>query len=186
MFKKKEYDKKYREDHKEEINKKHRQIYIENKEEICKKNRHRYKEDKDKVKKRNKEYYRKNKDKINKKHKIYWEEHKDSLHKKQKIYREEHKEEMKQYYEKNKKHHKDQRLKKKYGVDVNYDKLLLEQNNKCLICGIHIDDYRKPFCIDHDHKTGKIRGALCHVCNLGLGIYENKKELFEEYLNKHV
>ena len=36
----------------------------------------------------------------------------------------------------------------------------------CGICG-------KPSTrLDHNHTTGKIRGGLCHRCNLGLGYYE--------------
>ena len=28
---------------------------------------------------------------------------------------------------------------------------------------------RGPWVLDHDHKTNKFRGYLCHKCNLGIG-----------------
>lgn len=36
-----------------------------------------------------------------------------------------------------------------------------------LICPICLS--RKPVHIDHDHKTGKVRGKLCFECNLPFG-----------------
>jgi hypothetical protein len=33
-------------------------------------------------------------------------------------------------------------------------------------------------CVDHDHKSGKVRGLLCNHCNQMLGnAYENKETL---------
>jgi hypothetical protein len=37
----------------------------------------------------------------------------------------------------------------------------------CQICGTQTGNFR----IDHDHKTGKVRGLLCHKCNVGIGYF---------------
>ena len=62
-----------------------------------------------------------------------------------------------------------------------YKKMFKEQDNRCLICGRDFDDiYRNPKKnhvyytprIDHDHKSGKVRGILCHHCNTALGSFD--------------
>jgi hypothetical protein len=59
-----------------------------------------------------------------------------------------------------------------------YDELLKKQEGKCAIC-------RKPFMshshyrgtrIDHDHETKRVRGLLCHGCNLLVGYLEKRKQ----------
>ena len=49
-----------------------------------------------------------------------------------------------------------------------YYKMLAKQGGKCAICK------RKPvrLCIDHNHKTGKVRGLLCPRCNSSLGLID--------------
>jgi hypothetical protein len=68
------------------------------------------------------------------------------------------------------------------------DALLGEQNGKCAICGILLDG-PKAFQIDHDHATGKVRGALCPPCNIGLGAFHDSPEVLRsaiDYLERHV
>lgn len=66
------------------------------------------------------------------------------------------------------------RVKRKYGVDYKeYIRMLSKQNNCCANPGCLATEPgapgRKRFYIDHCHKTNKIRGLLCHKCNLALG-----------------
>jgi len=65
--------------------------------------------------------------------------------------------------------------------EKDYSDMLLFQNGKCAICGKEKD----KLCIDHDHKTGEVRGLLCIKCNSNLGWYENNKEKINNYLNKN-
>lgn len=44
-----------------------------------------------------------------------------------------------------------------------YDLLLKRQGGVCAICGKPPKKTR--LAVDHDHKTGKVRGLLCFYCN---------------------
>lgn len=50
------------------------------------------------------------------------------------------------------------------------EKLLTEQANCCALCQQPISD---DAVLDHDHKTGEIRGVLHRGCNALLGKVEN-------------
>lgn len=59
--------------------------------------------------------------------------------------------------------------------------LLEKQDGRCAIC----PNLLYSPCLDHDHETGEIRGALCDTCNRGLGyFYDNPTYLARaiEYL----
>lgn len=47
--------------------------------------------------------------------------------------------------------------------------MIREQEERCAICKDFLPSNTYKICIDHDHKTKKIRGLLCRPCNLGLG-----------------
>lgn len=54
--------------------------------------------------------------------------------------------------------------------------LLDKQKGLCKICE---RPYEDKFQIDHDHKTGRVRGLLCRACNIGLGLFNDRKEILE-------
>jgi hypothetical protein len=63
-------------------------------------------------------------------------------------------------------------LRRKFNLTIEqYEEMLNKQHGVCLICGKPPKDRR--LAVDHDHKTGKIRGLLCGICNRHLGWVEN-------------
>lgn len=62
------------------------------------------------------------------------------------------------------------RLKTQYGLSVeDFEKRLVAQDGKCLICQEPFTEDSPPV-VDHDHKTGAIRGLLCNNHNFLLGL----------------
>lgn len=60
------------------------------------------------------------------------------------------------------KHH----LLRNFGItEEQYDGLLRLQDGRCAVCHRHASTFRKRMSLDHDHKTGEIRGILCINCN---------------------
>lgn len=72
--------------------------------------------------------------------------------------------------EKGQKANRGHNLEWKYGLSLEgYDKMFARQNGCCAICGRHQFEFNRHLDIDHNHKTGKIRGLLCNTCNMALG-----------------
>ena len=79
-------------------------------------------------------------------------------------------------------------LKKYYNISLNeYEKMISKQNSCCKICNRHQNLFKYEFAVDHNHKTGKIRGLLCQPCNTALGLFKDDIEVINNamrYLNE--
>jgi hypothetical protein len=67
-----------------------------------------------------------------------------------------------------------------------FERLLETQRGVCAICKKARPENR-TLHVDHDHKTGRVRGLLCFRCNNALGDFEEKYELFQlaaDYLER--
>lgn len=73
----------------------------------------------------------------------------------------------------------------KYGLTISaYEAILLKQGGACAICR-STDWGAKGPTIDHDHKTGMVRGILCQKCNTTLGNFNDSAAMMRlaiEYL----
>src|SRR6266851_2489240 len=57
-------------------------------------------------------------------------------------------------------------LAKRYGMtEADYQKIYMSQLGCCAICKKHSSTFKTRLNVDHNHKTGKIRGLLCYRCN---------------------
>lgn len=67
---------------------------------------------------------------------------------------------------------------KNIGVcNTRYDEMLVIQKGACAICKSELNSSRyTKFAVDHDHRTGKVRGLLCLCCNTALGLMKDSKE----------
>lgn len=57
------------------------------------------------------------------------------------------------------------------------------QDGRCAVCG-----RKERLIIDHDHKSGHMRGLLCYKHNTAIGLLEEDLQLLENiknYLTKH-
>lgn len=118
--------------------------------------------------------------------KKYYQEHKEERRK----YEREHKEERKKYRYKNITREKETRRKsrlKNYGINlIQYNELLIKQNNLCGIC-LNPEIINQSLSVDHCHITNKIRGLLCNKCNLLLGFSNDNVDRLKQaikYLEK--
>lgn len=102
-------------------------------------------------------------------------------------YREKCKEKAKEHREQNPEMYKYSRLKwqhqlkHNYGITAEeYEDMVKAQDNKCALCkSSEVGRTGKTgkwsagrWNVDHCHKTGRVRGLLCHTCNVRIGAYE--------------
>lgn len=95
---------------------------------------------------------------------------------------------MREYQAEHKDTRRDVDLKRTYGVPSGwYEKTLKEQSGCCAICKKENPSSKRTLALDHNHKTGVVRGLLCYGCNRLLVLLDNP-ELLEAaltYVRKH-
>jgi hypothetical protein len=73
-----------------------------------------------------------------------------------------------------------------YGITrAQYDNMLILQNGRCGICN---DVFNGKICIDHCHRSGRVRGLLCDFCNRMLGQARDSEDILSnalEYVKIH-
>jgi hypothetical protein len=68
------------------------------------------------------------------------------------------------------------RLRRRYGIgQAEVDQMLADQGGVCAACG-----KPDPGHVDHDHKTGVVRGMLCFNCNQALGNVRDSRRVLEQ------
>lgn len=85
-----------------------------------------------------------------------------------------------------------QKFRSKYGLQwEDFERMYQKQNGQCLVCKKYSDLWPEKktegLYVDHNHSSGKVRGLLCHYCNLGLGHFKDNANLLIEaarYLNE--
>jgi hypothetical protein len=63
------------------------------------------------------------------------------------------------------------------------DIMFVYQNNACAICGRVPKFDGQRLSIDHNHKTGLIRGGLCWICNRTLGMVKENIDLMHAMIS---
>lgn len=60
-----------------------------------------------------------------------------------------------------------------------YNTMFLKQEGFCAICDKHQSELKKRLNVDHDHRTGRVRGLLCPKCNKALGLFNDSSEVLD-------
>ena len=78
-------------------------------------------------------------------------------------------------------------IKSKYGLSMeSYESMLTEQADSCAICKDSFTESKLPR-VDHNHRTGRVRGLLCHSCNTAIGHLKDDPTILKaaiEYMEK--
>jgi hypothetical protein len=148
------------------------------------------KEDKEHSKEVRKQYRAANRETINKKRRIYQATHKDRVAARYKAWRQANPEKTGKYSQRLREKiaagdteklrasqrkyrvaNRDKTFLRLYGIDQQqWNELFEAQGKRCAICKTEEGGPKGFFHTDHCHTTNKVRGILCHKCNLMLGL----------------
>ncbi|HEF4840214.1 TPA: endonuclease VII domain-containing protein [Burkholderia vietnamiensis] len=75
-----------------------------------------------------------------------------------------------------------------YGINYDaYLAMLAEQHGVCALCGgegfVMARHHKLKLVVDHCHKTGRIRGLLCHNCNRALGLLQDDADVIRKAID---
>lgn len=108
-----------------------------------------------------------NKEHIQKVNWDWYEHNKGQVVERNKAYNEFHKERQRAWARKH-------QFRTRYDLTLEqYDNMVAQQAGKCLVCGVVpklTKRTSKGLHVDHCHKSGKVRGLLCHQCNCAIGL----------------
>jgi len=93
------------------------------------------------------------------------------------------KEKRDRYYQKNKEklnaNRRKQHFLEKYDLlPTELAELQKKSKGHCMICRKKVE----KLCVDHNHRTGEVRGMLCQRCNLALGQFNDDPRLLKSAL----
>lgn len=61
---------------------------------------------------------------------------------------------------------RDRYLRRTYNItEEEYRLILYEQRGRCGACNRQQSEFKTRLAVDHDHRTGVVRGLLCYHCN---------------------
>ena len=138
-------------------------------------------------KRKKREWYLKNKEKVAAQAKAWQEAHPERTRENIARWKTENPERVRVHEQKAS---RKQRLKQFDLTVEQYEEILHTQNGQCAICAQLCSSGRR-LSVDHNHKTGNVRGLLCTRCNVRLGMIENVRAMrfklrpFLRYLIKH-
>ena len=95
------------------------------------------------------------------------------------------------WYRENRTKNRNTQLKYKFGITLEeYNLMVQSQGGVCAICEGVNDTRRRgthngenvvmSLAVDHNHKTGKVRGLLCSGCNTSLGQFKDDPLLLQK------
>lgn len=80
---------------------------------------------------------------------------------------------------------RDYNLRSQHGItQADYDAILAAQGGVCAICAQpetkrNRSGRTQPLSVDHNHRTGQLRGLTCHACNHAIGLMDDDPERLE-------
>ena len=160
------------------LQQKRQEYYAKNRQRIRDKSAKYYADNRQRILERTADANKKNPFPNREKAKKFAQENPEKLKKYQKTWKERHPEKRKLYT-------RNSRI-RAYGIEPKvYYEMLEKQGQRCAIC--NAESKRRAMSIDHDHKTGKVRGLLCDGCNMSLGHVEREEWLEKamQYLAQH-